>query len=138
MSTLHLFLISKNADVNLRGCIKTTALIQASMHGHADIVKLLLIYGANINNKDIYGNTALTVASKNKHIDICKILLSDGAKIIGVEKGKKKLFLLKSSIKNNIWTGNRGAWFISLKNNDLAITKVLQNNDLLREIIKYM
>jgi ankyrin repeat protein len=56
-----------------------TALMEASLRGHVDLVKVLLKAGAEVNAKDDYGDTALMFASGKGNDDIVKLLLGAGA-----------------------------------------------------------
>ena len=50
---------------------KDEGLIWASIHGHVDIVKLLLANGANVHAD---GDCALRLASRNGYVAVVKIL----------------------------------------------------------------
>lgn len=71
-------LISEGADINGRKYAKT-ALMEASINGHLDIVKILLNSGADINLEDWDGRTALMFPALNGHKDIVIELINKGA-----------------------------------------------------------
>lgn len=57
-----------------------TALMYASVHGHIDIVKVLVDNGAKMNLQDrISGNTALIWATREGRIGVAKYLIDKGA-----------------------------------------------------------
>jgi ankyrin repeat protein len=58
-----------------------TALMEASLRGHADIVGTLIKAGADVNVKDDYGETALMFASGKGHYGTVKLLLGAGAAV---------------------------------------------------------
>jgi len=58
-----------------------TALLIASIHGHTEVVKLLLAAGANTEAKLGPGCTALLRASTNGHAEVVEALLEAGAAI---------------------------------------------------------
>ena len=62
------------------GC-RDTALYMASIHGHIDIVNLLISSGCNINVVEEYGVTALHAASLNGHLDVVRVLIRQGCKL---------------------------------------------------------
>jgi|GEM_PF-6703201 len=83
-------LLGKDVDVNVAGAANsedpygpeccTTALMQASIYRHKDIVNLLLNKGANPNfNGGSAGMTPLMAAANKGHEDIVKLLLDNGA-----------------------------------------------------------
>jgi ankyrin repeat protein len=47
--------------------------------GHAQVIELLLSYGANIHEKNLDNETALTIAIKNSHKNLVNYLLLNGA-----------------------------------------------------------
>ena len=46
----------------------------AALHGHLEVVKLLLQHGADLNKKNIDGKTALDIAKLQKHISVINYL----------------------------------------------------------------
>lgn len=73
-------LLKKGADVNAKSN-GNTALIFASMCGHAQVVKLLLERGADVNALDKSGKTALMLASYNGRFEVLQALLNNGADV---------------------------------------------------------
>lgn len=73
------FLLSKKADVNHAGLVRTP-LIAACDTGNLDLVKLFVEKGANVNGTGtVNKETALHVAAVNGHSQIVSFLLSKGA-----------------------------------------------------------
>ena len=58
-----------------------TALMWATLNGHADTVKALTCVGADVNMQDKCGKTALMLASEKGHADVVKVLLDAGADV---------------------------------------------------------
>ncbi|KAJ5564266.1 hypothetical protein N7513_000508 [Penicillium frequentans] len=59
----------------------TTALVVSSIHGHSDVVNILLDHNADVTaQEDHYGN-ALRAASINGHLDVVRMLLDKGANV---------------------------------------------------------
>lgn len=75
-------LIALGADVNvLDRDAHTTALIQAALHGNAEMVSALLGAGADVNAKDTDGDTALTSINDAATAEMVRALISKGAKV---------------------------------------------------------
>jgi ankyrin repeat protein len=78
-------LIGKGAEINARHeAWGTTPLHTAAIHGHADVVKLLIDardHGAHINARARYGHTPLQYATFQGHTDVVELLLARGADI---------------------------------------------------------
>src|SRR4051812_43486849 len=55
--------LESGAEVDPFNAVSETPLIRAAENGHADVVELLLAYGAEINVRDEQGNTALLAAA---------------------------------------------------------------------------
>jgi ankyrin repeat protein len=73
------YLLNEGADVNAREKFGSTALIEATFYGHANVVKELVFRGADINAIGDDG-TALDVAIARKHLPIADLLRHQGAK----------------------------------------------------------
>jgi len=56
-----------------------TTIVEASKHGHIDVVKTLLEKGVDINTKDEYGYTALSYAALKGHAEVVDLLIEYGA-----------------------------------------------------------
>lgn len=70
-------LLDNNADINLPYAQNnTTALMTSAYHGHLDIIKLLLQYGADIQAEDILKSNAMGYAFGGKEAKITKMLNS--------------------------------------------------------------
>jgi ankyrin repeat protein len=73
-------LIAEGANVNFATYSEFyTALMIASYHGHADIVRILLEHGANVNAEDDYNATAITRAAESGYLEIVRLLVAHGA-----------------------------------------------------------
>lgn len=57
-----------------------TPLLDASLHGQTETVKILVERGADINAKDKWGHTALMNAERFGHTAIIQLLKNAGAK----------------------------------------------------------
>lgn len=68
-------------DVNAQDNAGNSALHEAALNGHLDIVKLLIEYGADVNIKssESCSDTPLIDASANGHLNVVKYLLDHGA-----------------------------------------------------------
>ena len=73
------FLNSGFIEVNFQDEDGLTALIEASLHSHTEIVKLLLENGANPIISDDNEITALSLSANRGHTEIVRILLEAGA-----------------------------------------------------------
>ena len=58
-----------------------SAIIEASIKGHAKIINLLQSKGVNINDKDNNGTSSIIWASFQGHVNVVELLLSKGANI---------------------------------------------------------
>lgn len=74
-------LIEENYNVNDQDNAGNTALHEAALNGHLEIVKLLIRNGADVNMQSfkMFKDTPLIDASANGHLDVVKYLLSHGA-----------------------------------------------------------
>ena len=75
------FLISNNANVNLKGPKGTTALTFAAEHGQVEITELLLSKGADINTQSNKGITPLMIAVSKGNLEIVTLLANSNADI---------------------------------------------------------
>lgn len=71
--------LHKGADVNLRDGDGRTALHQAVINGHGEIVKTLLGVGADVQVADSAGWTPLNFAASGYHLALAEALLDAGA-----------------------------------------------------------
>lgn len=71
----------ENYDVNDQDNAGNTALHEAALNGHLDIVKLLTENGADVNIQsfEMFKDTPLIDASANGHLNVVKYLLAHGA-----------------------------------------------------------
>ena len=72
--------IGKGAPVNAVNIYGYTPLMEAAVHGHSEIVRILLKNGATIDLKDNNGKTALEMAERNNHREVIQILKNAGTK----------------------------------------------------------
>jgi ankyrin repeat protein len=79
-------LLENNANPNLPDDIGNIPLIEASLFGYLDIVKILIRYKSLINYQNNDGETALSSAVSNGHISIVKLLIENGANINLIDK----------------------------------------------------
>ena len=76
------YLVEKGMDVNAKhGRLNNSALQAASLHGHRQIVQLLLRNGAIVDAEDGDHANALYLASSNGHCDIINELVNAGANV---------------------------------------------------------
>lgn len=88
-------LLDQGADVNAKWRYDTTALLMASMRGHAAATRLLLERGAKVDIKDtFYRITPLSAAADKGAAEIVKMLLEKGA------PGRDEALLTAASGKN--------------------------------------
>jgi hypothetical protein len=80
---------------------KDKKLIDASIDGRQDAVKLLIKCGANINAKNNYGSTALMYASETGHIEVVKLLIEAGANV-NVKNKSESTALIYAAGNNRI------------------------------------
>ncbi|AYN00399.1 ankyrin repeat domain-containing protein [Chryseobacterium sp. 3008163] len=90
--------INKGADINVRGNGYATALMNASLSNHPEVVSFLLKKGALINAQDEVGEAALTRSVSSQNNEILNILLHAGANI-NLEN-KKGISLLEYAISD--------------------------------------
>jgi ankyrin repeat protein len=64
--------------INLIDSQSWTPLSWAAHHGHTDIARLLLDYGANVNHQTTDGLTPLSLASQKGHWETAQLLLGRG------------------------------------------------------------
>ena len=78
-------LLKKSADANGRGPASNVTgipLMEAARHGHANIVRMLILYGAEHNLVDFnFGRSALHWAVINENLETCHFLLKAGASL---------------------------------------------------------
>ncbi|XP_010928614.1 probable E3 ubiquitin-protein ligase XBOS32 isoform X2 [Elaeis guineensis] len=71
-------LIESGVDINLRNSRGQTALMQACLYGHWEVVQILMLFNANIHRMDyLSGGTALHFAALNGHTRCIRLLLAD-------------------------------------------------------------
>lgn len=75
-------LLDEGANINaLKGAYKTTVLMEASVRGNLEVMKLLIERGADINLTDKDGWTALMGATVQGHLESVSLLLKQGAEV---------------------------------------------------------
>lgn len=139
-SNLRLNTILKNKDK-----YDGTALVVASINGHATVVKVLLgSGGADVNKQDGDGNTALMGASAEGHYEIINILISKNANpnlkakdgwtalMHAVEEGHhdvaRKLIAINADV-DAVDNDNSTALMYATANKDLDAVKILIGNN---------
>ena len=80
-------------NLNQRDSYGRTPLIEASINGSINCVKILIEGGANVNLFNKYQNTPLHVAAVNNHVEIVNILLENRADIMRKNYVSNNLFL---------------------------------------------
>lgn len=86
-------LLQLHADVN-RADKGTTALIEASYHGHSDVVSALILAGADLSAQDEAGFSALHAGTQKANMVVVKTLLEAGADTeLMTRKGSTPLYL---------------------------------------------
>jgi ankyrin repeat protein len=90
-------LLRRGADPNVASNEQMTALISASYHGNAPVVKLLIDAGADVNAAEArYGFTPLAEAARNGNLDVIRLLLDAGAdRGVAVKNGRLPLALAR-------------------------------------------
>ena len=58
-----------------------TALLEATLNGQEETVRVLLAHRANVNARYLYGGSALMLASDNNHLNICSALICSMADV---------------------------------------------------------
>ena len=103
--TFRLLLLA-GADVNIQNIswnLLRTALIEAALKGHTDIVNLLLDAGAEVDTRDNEGRTAVIMAALKGNTDVVRILRDTGADLTIVDvDGKTALMWAVSNGFNAI------------------------------------
>lgn len=76
-------LIAKDADVNIKDNDYNgyNSLMWASLRGHTNAVKLLIVNGAELNAVDVSNQSALALAAFSGRLEIVKLLVEKGAEI---------------------------------------------------------
>ncbi|KAF7287649.1 hypothetical protein GWI33_005997 [Rhynchophorus ferrugineus] len=92
-------LISNGLNVNIKTKNGRTALHIACLHGHKDLIAILLKY-IDINTTDNCGNTPLHEAILGKNIEIATMLIQNGAEIKAKNNSDFNLLHLAASQDN--------------------------------------
>ena len=92
-------LLDFHADVTIKSRFGVPALCLAAMHGHHNIVRLLLYRGANVDSLcDSDRSTALHAAAIGNHEAVVRLLLEHGASVNGKdEQGRTPVFWAKKN-----------------------------------------
>jgi len=137
-------LLDQHSDINARHAQSGRSALAVAAHcGNADVVRLLLQYGATINERDASYLTPLHLASLRGHIDVVDSLLQEHADIdakgpndqtplrIAAEKGQTDIaeILLRKKAKVNARDmAQMTPLHISAKHGDEAMTELLVNH----------
>ncbi|MGC8602967.1 MAG: ankyrin repeat domain-containing protein [Desulfomonilaceae bacterium] len=76
-----LTILKSGVDVNARDYTGNTALYEASLAGHADVVDVLLQHKALPDATSTGGQTPLMAAAKNGNLDSAQLLITNGANV---------------------------------------------------------
>eukprot|EP00300_Choanocystis_sp_HF-7_P011331 c17415_g1_i3.p1 GENE.c17415_g1_i3~~c17415_g1_i3.p1 ORF type:complete len:162 (+),score=35.76 c17415_g1_i3:32-517(+) len=80
-----------------------TPLMNASMLGQTNILKVLIEYGADLNVKGKGGMTALMYAAFQNHVEVVQLLIASGADVtIRSDKNRTALGLAKDNGKTKV------------------------------------
>ncbi|XP_071115623.1 ankyrin-1-like [Haliotis cracherodii] len=63
-------------DINSRGCKKRTPVMAAALHGHKEVVELLVVEGADVSLVSERGANILHLASQGGDVEVVKYILS--------------------------------------------------------------
>ncbi len=77
-SIVQMLLEHGTMDIDAKDGHNQTPVFQAALHGHHEVVKLLLKGNANIELRDLGGRTPLLVASGNGHESVVGLILENG------------------------------------------------------------
>ena len=88
-------LLELGADVNASTANEGFNPLQyAASRGFADVVRVLISFGANVNQRDVAGETPLVVCTRRGHIEVARLLLAAAADVnLKNNHGHTPLFL---------------------------------------------
>eukprot|EP00622_Pseudochattonella_farcimen_P003536 FR738738.1.p1 GENE.FR738738.1~~FR738738.1.p1 ORF type:complete len:198 (+),score=19.84 FR738738.1:2-595(+) len=69
-------LLADGHDVNARNELSHTLMMEAAIHNHKNILKLLHSYGADVNQQDNLNNSALHYACQYKHDKLAEYMVA--------------------------------------------------------------
>ena len=78
---LRYLLIDLQLPLDRHNIYRMTALHNATMARHKDMVRMLINHGISINQQDVSGRTPLMIACQNNDKEICRLLLDHNASI---------------------------------------------------------
>ena len=88
-------LLEWRADVNGRGFLGRTALMEAVIGGKSEVADVLLRYSADVEAKDLQGLSPLTRARQQGNLQMVRLLLDHGANVFSnkdvVNKGPQEV-----------------------------------------------
>ena len=90
-------LVNQGVDINSTNDFKRTALMQACVQGHEDVVKWLLQNGANELLTAKNDETALDFALYNGHVKIAQILINHNPEVLQGKLGQNALRIARDS-----------------------------------------
>jgi len=83
------FLIKRGADVRIRTTENNCCVLgEAARWANAEIVQLLIEYGADVNNVDTMGMTPLLYAATHDNVEAAQMLIENGANLEARERYK--------------------------------------------------
>jgi ankyrin repeat protein len=147
------FLLENGANADLATNDGYTPLHWAAFRNTPECVTLLVAHGAALNAVDKYGRTALWCASHQGYRSVAELLVQSGADIdIADNDGKTAIVIaaknghaaLATYLDNQSKRRRRGPLakvrtsIKDVENSDARVMKVLQNDDLMREIRTYL
>merc|ERR1719460_2851992 len=85
-------LLLAGADVTIQDLNGHTALMRASLAGHASVSAVALDFGANPSSvSPVDGNTALTLAAAKGHTDVYGVLVGAGSVVRAVVEEEEEI-----------------------------------------------
>lgn len=92
-------LLRANSNPNLiTGCFNgSSALACFSYYGYADLVELLISFGADCNIKSKIGQTALHLAAERGHVSVVHLLVENGCQINHLDENGNTALVLAAS-----------------------------------------
>ncbi|XP_071078436.1 serine/threonine-protein phosphatase 6 regulatory ankyrin repeat subunit B-like [Haliotis cracherodii] len=121
------FVLSLNvADINSRGWRSRTPLMEATLRGHRDVVKLLVSEGADVSLVDVFGNNTLHIACMRGDVETMEFVLSLNVVDINCRGWRSQ-----TPVMGAAWREHRDAVELLVsKGADVSLVDVVGNNIL--------